>query len=1585
MIEPTEDYAPRAFISYTWDSEEHKDKARKLSDLLRENGVDCNIDQYEISPPEGWTHWAINQVEESDYVLIVSTESYNLASRKAQNQKLDKNSVWQADLITTILYQKAGINAGSKFIPIVFNESDVNFIPIQLKDFTHYNLNEKENPKGFELLYKHILKESNKPQVKLKNKKAYTKICPYRGLAPFREEDASYFFGREKFIEKLIREVHDKTLVSIIGASGSGKSSVVYAGLIPHLKKTENAIIMKMRPGLDPILAMSYSVVNGIADAEGQKLSSAELDNKASLYQADLLSGKETLESLTRTIRNDKKRPIVIFIDQFEEILTLGSDEKKRKLFLSSVNHLAETLYKEKDDTCNIILTMRIDFLGKALGYPESAQIFSDKSSTEDYIKKMIIGPMDSEELMDSIEKPAIETGLNLEKGLSELIVQSLGKEPGNLPLLEFCLLELWKKQEQANRGIMTISDYEEIGGAQGALVKHADEVYRNLPETEKDRVRQIFIQLVQPGENTGDTRKISTMKEIGEENFQLVKKLADERLVVISRTLSGETTIEVVHEALIREWGLLKGWMDADRHFRLWQENLNRLKKIWDEESIPGNLLKGNKLIESEEWLGKKKDYLNETQIDFIQKSLENRNAEKKKEKEESERKRKLQLRITFASLIGVVIAAALSAFSFIQLKESQAHETEAIYWIAHSSYNDPGKYFNGFYTALKAGFKAKELNDTYDEVQKAKLTLLEYIHQFQKPDVYKKDASDIDKFAFAKEIANLPNQSPVWSISKSPDDKVIAAGCNNGTIKIWIKMETGEYAETNTLTGHTGLVRSVQFSPDGKFLVSGSKDKSIKIWNVEKLLKRDNNIQPTQTIQNAHLNNITSLIFSPIIGSSQLEPIQKEYTLVSASYDLSIKTWTINENGDHKLNKTLYGHKKGINALSYCSDGKMFASGADDSVIKFWNLDDKGEIKEGKTFLTHNKDTRTGMLYPVTEIEFTKDCKKIISGSWDKTIKVWDAVEFKEIKKLSGHSDHVRSVTISPDDKFIYSASRDNSIKIWTNGIDNEYREIKTLTGHSSGVYTVVVSSDGKTIYSGSFDGSIKAWRVGEYNDMKTLTNHIPPDSNNLISAAVFSPDGKYLAVASIQEDYPKYSKKYAPIEYLIKIWNLSDYTEMKTLVGHTKPITSMVFSLDGKYLFSGSNDYTIKIWSIFPDKIATKSNLVTTLAGHTKEVTSLSLSPDGKILASGSKDNTIKIWKSRFEDKKKEFPFEFYEKFYDSQPLKGHAKPVTSVNFNEDGTALASGSEDKTIKIWTVDKNLDFQNIKTLSSHTEEVTSVLFSPNKKILASASGLKDINNIEGISSGENAIKIWEIGKNNEYNEIKTLIGHTDGITSLSFNANGSILASSSEDNTVRIWNMDDHTLIKEITGHSEKVNTVAFSPKSKLIITSSNDNKVKIIENNLNHLLATSCLSLMPYFNMKSFDGKYGYNYEMEDKEHCMKVLDKANKYLSKEEMYRYHSAIYKKDYDAAISLKPELPMAYIYRSVEKNKPDDFQKAIELEKDKIYEVYYMRGYAYERSGKYFYNKAMEDYKKALELKPDFLEAKLALEALEKK
>jgi hypothetical protein len=277
---------------------------------------------------------------------------------------------------------------------------------------------------------------------------------------------------------------------------------------------------------------------------------------------------------------------------------------------------------------------------------------------------------MNREELTQVIAKPAERLGVGFEAGLVERILNDVDSEPGNLPLLEFALTELWKRR---NGKQLTHDAYEAIGEVQGALARHADENYRKLSQAEQEQVRRIFIQLVQPGEVTEDTRRLATKAELNQANWGLVKQLADARLVVTSRNGDNQETVEVVHEALIRNWGELRQWMDTDRSFRAWQERVRSAMLQWEQmQRDEGALLRGATLAEAEDKLNQRREDLSKAEQDFIQASVALRDREQK------QRERTRQ-KIILGLSAGLILSLGLSGFAIIKEQEAKTQQQEA------------------------------------------------------------------------------------------------------------------------------------------------------------------------------------------------------------------------------------------------------------------------------------------------------------------------------------------------------------------------------------------------------------------------------------------------------------------------------------------------------------------------------------------------------------------------------------------------------------------------------------------------------------------------------------------------------------------------------------------------------------------------------------------------------------------------------------------------------------------------------------------------------------------------------------------
>lgn len=394
--------------------------------------------------------------------------------------------------------------------------------------------------------------------------------CPYRALFHFRPNDSVYFFGRDAFVEELFAATKTRNFIPVLGASGSGKSSVIFAGLVPKLQEEGYWLFTHFRPSSDPFYALAKSLV---------PLYTQDLDETGRIIQArkladSLQSGQPITDVLTIIGSKHPNYRLLLIADQFEELYSLCSDKKTRKLFLDCI--LAVISSPQSDSSSIVLLiAMRADFLNEALEYP----LLADSLRSD---IKLI--PMNRKELKQVIEEPAKKLDVAFEDGLVKRILDDINSEPGNLPLLEFALTLLWNTRKDKQ---LTLAAYEGIGRVSGALTSYADEIYKALNDSVKQKkVKQIFLQLITITGGMLTTRRIATKAEFCEENWSLVQHLAASRLVITNQNATGDITVEVVHEALILNWHLLQGWIDENKGKLLLKNKIERLSIEWQENN---------------------------------------------------------------------------------------------------------------------------------------------------------------------------------------------------------------------------------------------------------------------------------------------------------------------------------------------------------------------------------------------------------------------------------------------------------------------------------------------------------------------------------------------------------------------------------------------------------------------------------------------------------------------------------------------------------------------------------------------------------------------------------------------------------------------------------------------------------------------------------------------------------------------------------------------------------------------------------------------------------------------------------------
>jgi WD40 repeat protein len=1210
--------------------------------------------------------------------------------------------------------------------------------------------------------------------------------CPYRGLEGFNEEHARFFFGRERLTQELIFRLRpspngqENRFLAILGASGSGKSSLARAGLVPALRRgeidgSESWPIAVFRPGRDPIESLAVALV--ALDAES-KPSAVAVQG----LMAGLRAEENTLHLTTRLALRDtsESRRIVLLIDQFEEVFTLCDDDRTRKSLFANLAYAATIT----GGRTVVVLTMRADFYAKCGPYPALAAAMS--------AHQLLVGPMTEDEIRVAIERPAQLAGGEFEPGLVELLLNDVSGRPGALPLLQFALTELWQRRDGRR---LSVSAYNAFDGLEGALKNRADQILSSFDPAQRELCRRIFLSLTQPGEGTEDTKRRASFGELTaagadvEAVETVVSRLADARLITTGQdpTDPARNSVEVAHEALIRGWAQLREWVDADRAGLRVHRRLTESALEWDRhDRDPDLLYAGARLATAREWSETHGGELGTLEVDFLAAGLA---AERKKkndslaaaqrlaeaeaararEVEQRSRERARYLRrISIGLATGLVILSFLSGFTGSQWKiaEKAKELAEAAQNRAEAETKLAEAYNAVADTALererhqgelarKAEERAREQAQHADALRLAAqaslrqhdqydLALLLSVEAFHKDPTYETRSALFSTVSLNPRLNHYQygHTGQVWSVAFSPDGKTLASAPNDNKI-ILSDVDTGK-GRDKPLEGHSNRVNGMAFSPDGKTLASASFDKTVILWDVGTGKARGEPLT-------GHNGLVLGVAFSP-----------DGKTLASASNDNTIILWDV-DTGKAR-GEPLKGHNLGVRGVAFSPDGKTLASASFDMTVILWDVDTRKARGE----------PLTGHKGGVAGVAFSPDGKTLASASQDTTVILWDVGTGKARGEPLKDRGIMTGVAFSPDGKTLASAFYDNTIILWDVGTGKARGE--PLTGHKGGVAGVAFNADGKTLASASYDTTIILWDVGTGKARgEPLTGH-----KGDVAGVAFSPDGKSLASASFDRT--------------VILWDLdTGKARGEPLKGHNGIVTGVTFSPDGKTLASASFDYTGQLWDV-----ATGTPHGDPLKGHTAPVTGVAFSPEGKTLASLSYDNTVILWdvstgKTRGE------------------PLKGHAGTVLGVAFSPDGKTLASASYDTTIILWDVaTRTLHGEPLK---GHTAPVTGVAFSPDGKTFASAS--KDMT-----------IIIWDAATGTRRRE--PLKGHTDIVTGVAFSPDGKTLASASFDKTVILWDVSTGLpRVEPLQSHTGHVNGVAFSPDGKTLASASQDRTV--------------------------------------------------------------------------------------------------------------------------------------------------------------
>ena len=1122
---------------------------------------------------------------------------------------------------------------------------------------------------------------------------------PYKGLAAFKEEDADRYFGREAQVERLWQRFQDLAvqsqqprLLPILGPSGCGKSSLARAGLIPELARRplpgkEQLRVAVFVPGSHPIEALAAVLAKAATQDPMPATKTREFATELRVKNAD--GGYDGLRRIVDLMPQIQDSPLVLLIDQFEEVFSLCQDGEERTALIQTL------LDATADPTGNLaaILTLRSDFIGETQRHPALNQIVASDQSA-------IVPAMSEAELRRAIAEPAQQAGHPLDDALVDLLVKDTEGRDGALPLLQFALSRIWQGLSEGKSPAYT---YRQMGGVGGALAGKAQEIYDQLTDAEKDIARRVFVGLVQLGEGTRDTRRRATLESLlaSQDNPETVKQIIDRfakpgaRLVTLASDTEGETA-EVTHEALFDHWQQLNDWLDRSRDDIRFQRRLEAAAAYWQQQGYPNGLL----------WrlpdLDLLRSFVQTAMTDLPALSLEFFQASDRAEKQ-AKRLRRFGV---IGLALGFVLMTGLSTFAGYQVQRAERRRME-LYEARANDLADDDK-LQSLILGLAAIGLGRSAFVKLPNLQRDGLvssSVLDWANRSKRFSYVAGHADWVTSAAFSPnghmivsgsndgtirlwDLAGNPIGSPfqghsdsVISVAFSPNGQTIASGSSDGMIRLW---DLAGNPIGNPFQGHSDSVNSVAFSPNGQMIVSSSRDGgTIRLWNLTG--------NPISEIFQGYAGSVMSVTLSP-----------DGQTIVSGSNDGTIRLWDLAGN---PIGNPFQGHMDLIWSVAFSPDGQMIVSSGYDRRIRLWTLD--GRLL-GETSQSHSD---------AVSLAFSPDGQTLASGSRDGTIRLWDLMGNSIGDPFQGHKDLVSSVAFSPDGQALVSSSGDGTIRLWTldsNPIGDLFQ------GHAGSVSSVAFSPDGQMIVSGSNDGTIRLWDlVGN-----SIGNPFQGHADSVISVD-FSPDGQMILSGSYDRTLRLWTLDGSPIgnpfrghedwigsvafspdgqtiissgrDGTIRLWDLTGNPIGDPFQGHADSVRSVAFSPDGQNIVSGSFDEMIRLWDLVGNSIGNP------FQGHADSVMSVDFSPDGQTIVSGSGDGMIRLWDLVGNSI--------------GNPFQGHADSVMSVAFSPNSQMIVSGSRDGTIRLWDLVGNPIYNPFQ---GHAGSVNSVAFSPDGQNIVS-------------------------------------------------------------------------------------------------------------------------------------------------------------------------------------------------------------------------------------------------------------------------
>ena len=1157
--------------------------------------------------------------------------------------------------------------------------------------------------------------------------------CPYRGLAAFRPQDAALFFGREQATAELLQRLlprHQRNRdhaagdgpTVVVAPSGAGKSSLLRAGLLPALARGALAVPGSARwPAL--LLTPTADPGRELTERLAETLGTA-----ADGLRRALAAGPDQLTAAVRDALPGPDARLVLVVDQFEELFTLCAAETERRAYLAALASLSSlspltTLTSGEQPPALVVIGVRADFYGRCLSYPQLVAAVQHG--------QFALGPMTEAELVEAITRPAAAAGLTLEAGLVDVVLRDLGigpgtgHDPGALPLLSHALLTTWQQRDSST---LTLAGYRLVGGIRGAVATTAEQAYTQLTEDQRLLARQLLLRLVRVGDSDQDTRRrldrdqlLAALTGATEATgpTEVLEAFAAARLV----TLDADR-VEITHEALLRAWPRLRGWIEEDREELRGHQQLTEAATGWERAGQdPSLLYRGARLEQAAAWAAQPRLALTALDHRFVQAGLEQRDRQHALE---AARGRRLRRLVAGLSAL-VLLAVAATGYALTERADVLAQRDIAV----ARDLGDQADRLRHTDTSLAArlSLAAYRIADTarsrgalVASSSHPRATLLTG-HRYavntlahsadgrllatggDDPELRLWDTSDpsrptpagrwplpaggvlaaavtadrvhavlADGTAYSWPLRGRsapvttrvsPGPVAAAALTSGAVGRLLAVAGTDGTVRLWRPETSGRFSALGQASG-AGSAHAVAFSPNGRLLAVAGADAELRLWTVDPA--RPGSLTEAGTAI-GHLGAVRTLAFA-----------DSGRTLVSGGDDETVRLWDVTAPDAPTPGRVLSGHGGPVRSVAVSPDGRTLASGGDDQTVWCWDLAG-GAVRS--------------VLYqptPVRAVTFAPEGGALVTGEVSAVVRRWQL----PAPVLTGHTGAVAAVAFAHGADLLASGGADATVRLWPTTPGQSPTQV--LPAGTGPVYTVALSGqvdDSALLAAAGDNGRFQLWhRSGQGRGARYLPAATVPAHASRINRVAFHPQRRLLATASSDRT--------------VRLWDLTDParpTPLTTLSqangGHTNFVWGLAFSPDGQLLATVGEDYKARLWDV--SRPGT-TRLVSTLVGHFNGVNAVAFHPGGRLLATASSDRTVRLW----------------DLADPGSPvlrttLTGHASHVEAVGFSPDGRLLASTSTDATVRLWELAPDGDGPPVTmgSLTAHSGAVRGLAFAP--------------------------------------------------------------------------------------------------------------------------------------------------------------------------------------------------------------------------------------------------------------------------------